>query len=179
MNTIQAQTDEEFLAEAFFDYMNDKSDKVYVDINCSVSSMSLLRVDIDYQIFREKLNILDTTIVDELHDYYNNLSGYCQKWNAQASVFQTLKYKQLKFIESDLKGHHKRTRYIAKPLFTKNREYALVSETFFTYHKLSWKYRLKNGLKTKYQVDISAYNILFKKEGGKWVIVGKYVTLIS
>jgi hypothetical protein len=78
-----------------------------------------------------------------------------------------------------LAGRNKNVLYIAKPLFTKNREYALVSQTFYSYHKLSWKYRLKNGWKTKYEVDIAGYNILFKKENGKWIEVGQYLTLIS
>jgi len=66
----------------------------------------------------------------------------------------------------DIKG--KNVNYIKKPLFAKNKEYALVSITYWTFTKYGWRYRLrvkpwKNIFKPKYEGNIASYNLLFKK----------------
>ena len=184
MNFSNAQTDEDFLAEAFFYGMTKKDSKVYVSKYCGIS---FFFHNTAYERFRE-FGISDTTIVNELHEYYEKYYEKNLNWNSDATVFQSPNYKPLKFVTSekaaklDRKGKH--VIHIDKPLYTKNHEYALISVTHYSCHKYSWRYRLsvkpwKNIWKAKYECYATGYNILFKRTNGKWEKVGEYITRVS
>lgn len=196
INFVCAQTDEEFLAEAFFGGMTEKGSKIYVVKDFGITLL-MGSIESYHKIFSEKFGISDTTIVNELKEYYVKSFEHLPEWNPEAEVFhwnpkaeifQSAKYKQLKFIPSteaislNIKG--KNVKYIYKPLFTKNREYALVSVTYYTYHKYGWSYRLrvkpwKNIWKAKYECNTAKYNMLFKKNNGKWERIEEYLTTSS
>ena len=189
MNTMHAQTDEAFLAEVFFGGMTKKDSNVYLVKECRMSAISPLiqLIDVDYKIFREAFGISDTTVVNELHEYRNQATQH-QEWNPNDAAFQSSNYKSLKFV-NQVEAHkldvkNKNVKYIDKPLYTKNGEYALVSVAGITCHKYGWKYRLtvkpwKNIWKPKYECDVASYNLLYKKENGKWELVGTQIKKIS
>jgi len=183
MNTSNAQEDEVFLAEAFFGGMTKKDSKVYVSKYCGMPLFFH-----DYEEFYEKFGISDSTVVDELYEYYEKASENQCDWNPDATVFQSPNYKPLKFVTSekaaklDKKGKH--VIHISKPLYTKNHEYALIFVTHYSCHKYSWRYRLsvkpwKNIWKAKYEYYATGRNILFKRTNGKWEKVGEYITQVS
>ena len=96
MNPSNAQTDEEFLAEAFFYGMTGKDSKVYVSKDCGWPLFFH-----DYKEFYENFGISDSTIVNELYEYYEKaLENQCE-WNPDATVFQSPNYKPLKFVSSE------------------------------------------------------------------------------
>ena len=179
-----AQEDEVFLAEAFFGGMTKNDSKVYVAKDCGIS---FFFHNTAYERFCE-FGISDTTIVNELYEYYEKYYEKDLNWNPDATVFQSPNYKPLKFVTSDEvvklnKKGGKYAIYIDKPLYTKNHEYALISVTHYTFHKYSWKYRLsvkpwKHIWKARYEGNATGYNILFKRTNGKWEKVGEYNTSI-
>ena len=136
MNFSNAQTNEDFLAEAFFRGMTKKDSKVYVSKYCG-----MLLFFHDYEEFYEKFGISDSTVANELYEYYEKASENQCDWNLDATVFQSPNYKSLKFVTSekaaklDMKGNH--VIHIFKPLYIKNHEYTLVFVTYYSCHKYS------------------------------------------
>ena len=183
MSILQAQSDEEFLAETFLGGMDGSGRRVYVEISPGLSELSFSK-ETDYRIFREEFGIWDTAIVDELHEYEDSLGGfrYDHPWNAGAPVFREPRFRKLRFVDSASFGRgskHEDILHISKPLFTRNRRYALVSQTYYSQHRRSLRARLKSNWKWKYQGDVAGYNILFRYENGKWTEVGRHLTIIS
>ena len=177
-NTMYVQTDEEFLAEAFFSESNAKNSKIYIEVNCYRTAIS--NHPKGYELLCKDFGICDTLIVQELYTYYKENSTYPMKWNFNDPVFKKQEYKHLKFEEN---SKRKNVKYFSKPLFTNDRRYALIEVTRHTYHKYGWRYRLtvkpwKNIWKSKHYHDSTGHNFLFKREDGKWIFIGEYLTVI-
>jgi hypothetical protein len=182
-NMTQAQTDndfaaEEFLAEVYYGWMTEKSPEVYIEKHTYLPEMYgyIYRKSksgdkkFDYNKFCEICNICDTTIVDELYEYIRKFDIGRLYWNENAPVFQLPEYKNLIFVE-DISKLSKRERkkmeqrHFSQPLFTKNYEYALVSEEHYNHIVGSH--------------GSAGYNVIYKKIDNKWVEIGRYLTTIS
>ena len=199
--TIDEFLAEEFIAEVFYGYMTEKSPKTYLEKRSYLPEMSGFKLKGEYVTWNKlddenlckKSGICDT-LLHEFYDYIEQFRSVKAKveWNENAPVFQLPKYKNLIFVESFEKLSRRKQQEINKmhfsqPAFTKNREYAVVDKTYYSYHRikrsLKWHWNWKKPWKImpyrQYQRDLAIYQILYRRIEGKWVKIGEFLKAIS
>lgn len=180
------EDDEKFLAEAFIDplmqsisFFRNEDTNIYFESNVHYWSYYPLSSNPERysEIFCEKMSVCDENIVKELSEYAKQfvrvdsiLVDIDSQWNGKAKIFRQEKYKNVHFISDyekllKLEGQNARIFYVAKPIYTREKEYALVAVTTYT--------TIGN------ESLIGQYHHLFRRVNGKWREAGKYMILIS
>ena len=167
--------EEEFLVEVFYDDMTENSKRVYINKYAYGLGSSDIEKVTDLPYLQHHIPDLCNTEIHEAFVHYENVS---RQWNEDAPIFQQPKYKKIIFVDDIYKLSKRKQKRaqligISKPLFLRNREYALVVEAYNKYYRCfgwSWKKPWKSfrcGIYTPFLVYhyLSAY----QKTEGKWV----------
>ncbi len=170
-------TDEELLAQTLLKELSAINEPVYI-----VSGMPYTLLNnaeskdwLHNQLCKE-LQLCDTNITEELYTYGKKVKA--TGWDKNAPIFQQQEYKKLVFLENGeetdrLIRENKPILHVSKPLYTKNQEYALALVVYYS----SSSY-IHEG-KTHYAINLSGYNVLFKRINGEWKEQGRFLSMIS
>jgi len=178
--------DENFLAEAFIDplmqsisFWNPSNTDIYFYTDTDYWSYYFLSDNPKRysEIFCREIEVCDENITRELGEYVKPflridsiVTDINSKWNGKAKVFHQKRYNNVHFISNYedvliLKAKGANIFYIDKPIYTHSKEYALIA--------------INTHNTVGNEAASSQYHHLFKKIDGKWVEIGKYLTIIS
>ncbi len=171
VNFSFSQANEKLLTDAYLSNaaITKENTKCYITEAHGITDLSSFK-NLLYKKFCSEQQLCDSIHIDEMCMYATQLPENF-KWDADAPIFQSKEYKNVRFIDNEKAIKHirnsKHVFCISQPAFSNSSEYALVYREHYT------------SLGRKHLLSYSSYVELFKRVNGRWQKLDRCMIAIS